>query len=133
MCAVVDACSDSSASGGPASLPCAVSCPYGSGISEFRVASQRDVVRTTMGSRPGDNLADVLFSYIFAEVLTRVRDLAEREGLLTRVPWADEMRGSVVPVAPSAASDAVSLHDVVWMDDLSLLLGVVSRAKFSLA
>ena len=82
---------------------------------------QRDVVCTTLGSRPGDNLADVLFTYLFAEVLHQIRRLAAAAGLLTRLPWCQDMRGSVTPVRADLASSTVDLHDVTWMDDLSLL------------
>ena len=69
----------------------------------------------------GDNLADVLFTYLFAEVLHQVRCAAEEDGLLTSLPWSPAMRGSVLPVSESEASTTASLHDVTWMDDLSLL------------
>ena len=88
----------------------------------FRMQSQTDIVATSQGSRPGDNLADVLFFYVFSAVLREVREAAALEGLLTTVPWCEDMRGSVCPVPADALSERLPLHDVAWMDDLSLLL-----------
>ena len=87
----------------------------------FRLERQQDIVHTTLGSRPGDNLADVLFPYLFADVASCVRSIAEAEGLLARLPWSPDMIGKVLPIPASDTSESVPLHDVTWMDDVSLL------------
>ena len=88
----------------------------------FRLPQQRDVVSTTLGSRPGDCLADVLFFYVFSTVLQEVRERADAAGLLTKVAWHKEMFDNPMTVPATAANSDLSLHDVTWMDDLSLLM-----------
>ena len=58
----------------------------------------------------------MLFFYVFAAVLADVRAAASEAGLITSLPWSDDMRDNPVPV-PCAAEGAVPLHDVSWMDD----------------
>ena len=84
----------------------------------FRLPEQLDVVRTSLSSRPGDNLADVLCFYLFADVLREVRQV----GLLASVPWCEAMLGSVFQLPSGVPTVPLPLDAVAWMDDLSLLL-----------
>ena len=94
----------------------------------FRLQPQQDIAATTLGSRPEDNLADVMFFYVFAAVLAEVREAAASDGLLTHVSWREDMRGSIRPLPATAVCGSLPLHDVVWMDDLSLLLSSETAA-----
>ena len=73
----------------------------------FSLPGQGDVVRTCLGSRPGDGLADILFSLVFADVL---------------------VRGAVQETATASAQPDIGFLDVSWMDDLAIL-GPCSTAK----
>ena len=88
----------------------------------FRLPQQPDVVHTTLISRPGDCLADVLFYFVFAAVLREVRERASKVGLLSSVAWCGAMANNLTPVPACASSESLPVHDVTWMDDLSLLL-----------
>ncbi|CAE7897283.1 CFDP2 [Symbiodinium sp. KB8] len=72
------------------------------------------------GTRPGDNLADMLFSFLFAEVLQRIRSQLSDLGHLFQYPWNAEWHCSLE--RKSAAVDHLyGPSDVTWMDDLALL------------
>ena len=98
----------------------------------FRLPEQSDVVRTSLGSRPGDNLADVLFFYLFADVLREVRSKVREAGLLASVPWSQDMLCNVSRLPAGVPTVPLPLDAVAWMDDLSLLL-CFSRASEVLA
>ena len=86
----------------------------------FSLPGQRDTVETTLGSRPGDGLADVLFSLVFADVLAAIRgQLAEVPSLC--VPWHEAMRGQVAATPAQGATPGIGFLDVSWMDDLAIM------------
>ena len=84
----------------------------------FKLPGQSTVVSTSRGTRPGDNLADILFSFVFADVLAAIREVLEAEAQQHGVPWKPEMRGNVGLVDPSRPERFLSLHEATWMDDL---------------
>ena len=86
----------------------------------FRVGGQRDLVRTSLGVRPGDSLADCLFFFLFAEVLRDTRSRLRQQQLLLQVPWRCSMLGCV-HVCPQVPAENVALLDSVWMDDACLM------------
>ena len=88
----------------------------------FRLPHQSDVVATDLGTRPGDNLADLLFSYLFAAVLAKVKQSLLSEGIDVGLGWSERMRGSVVPVPADPSSAGVCLTDCTWMDDMCLMV-----------
>ena len=92
----------------------------------FRLPQQPDVVVTDLGTRPGDNLADLMFSYLFASVLSRVKDSLLSEGIDVSLPWHDAMRGSSLPVDGDPSSAGVRLTDCTWMDDMCLMVSTKS-------
>ena len=108
----------------------------------FRFRGGDKVVETGIGSRPGDNVADLVFSYLFACVLSDLKAHLQDAGILTCLPWDVTFQGEVQPISTldSAATD-LPVMDVTWMDDLSLMIrtrragdlpGVTSRAAAAL-
>ena len=87
----------------------------------FKLPGQNTVVATSRGTRPGDNLADILFSFVFADVLAAIREVLEVEARQHGVPWKPEMRGNVGLVDPSGPEKFLSLHEATWMDDLCVV------------
>ncbi|CAE7190193.1 unnamed protein product, partial [Symbiodinium necroappetens] len=76
------------------------------------------------GTRPGDNLADMIFSFLFAELLKNLRSRFASEGLSSSLPWDDKWlcAGPEIVSADTAGPDSVRPVDVTWMDDLALLV-----------
>ncbi|CAE7891072.1 unnamed protein product [Symbiodinium necroappetens] len=75
------------------------------------------------GTRPGDNLADLIFSFLFAELLQTLRRRFEKDGLSSALPWNDRWLGAGPEAAvASDATDVARPIDVTWMDDLALLV-----------
>ena len=75
------------------------------------------------GTRPGDNLADLIFSFLFAELLKTLRSRFEREGLSSTLPWDERWLGAgPEEVLGLAATGEERPIDVTWMDDLALLV-----------
>ncbi|OLP86094.1 hypothetical protein AK812_SmicGene32832 [Symbiodinium microadriaticum] len=87
----------------------------------FRFQGGQQIVRTGIGSRPGDNMADVCFSFIFAKVLASIREELESQGLLPELPWAPQMLGEIMPV-PAGTSGGLRALDTTWMDDATFLV-----------
>ena len=88
----------------------------------FRFQSGQQVVQTGIGSRPGDNLADICFSFIFAKVLRSVQESLNHHGLTPALPWSPDMPGNIFPVTAAAGSSIPAL-DATWMDDATFLIG----------
>ena len=89
----------------------------------FRFQGSEQVVHTRIGSRPGDNCADVAFGFLFAHVLRRVHDTILPLGCLPSLPWHPDMQGCVLPVH-KAPSCFLSPMDSTWMDDAALMVQV---------
>ena len=86
----------------------------------FRLPQQTDVVRTTLGSRPGDCLADVLFYFVFSTVLHEVRDRVGLAGMLVSVAWCPQMHNNLFPplrILPLRGCRCMMLRG--WMTCLS--------------
>ncbi|CAE7471111.1 unnamed protein product [Symbiodinium sp. CCMP2592] len=77
----------------------------------------------TSGTRPGDNLADVLFSMLFASILTNLRTAFRDAGLSVSIPWSDDLLCAApgTPL-PDQEGETARPIDVTWMDDLALLV-----------
>eukprot|EP00438_Fugacium_kawagutii_P018676 Skav217881 [mRNA] locus=scaffold67:50416:53766:- [translate_table: standard] len=83
----------------------------------FAIRGQTDCVRTEAGSRPGDSLADVVFSYVFADVLKEVHQQLDDQGLLQTIPLHPADTGGLLS---SSADATMSFLGATWMDDLSI-------------
>ncbi|CAE7242191.1 unnamed protein product [Symbiodinium sp. CCMP2592] len=72
------------------------------------------------GTRPGDSLADVVFSFLFSSVLRRVRDAILAEDISVSLPWHPSWARDLEATHPPAGE--LAPIDVSWMDDLALLI-----------
>ena len=57
----------------------------------FRFEKGSTVTETGIGTRPGDNLADIVFGFVFAKVLGQVRQQVESTCGLVTLPWNEDM------------------------------------------
>ncbi|CAE7834771.1 GIP [Symbiodinium sp. CCMP2592] len=87
----------------------------------FRFEHHEAVTETGIGTRPGDNLADIVFSFVFARVLHQVRTAVEQEVGIATLPWHSDMLANPWPVS-STATDSLAILDSTWMDDTALVL-----------
>ncbi|CAE7691238.1 unnamed protein product [Symbiodinium sp. CCMP2592] len=87
----------------------------------FRFEHSERITETGIGTRPGDNLADVVFSFVFARVLHQVRSAIDDAVGVTKVPWHSDMLDNPWPVA-SSPSGHLPLLDCTWMDDAALVI-----------
>ena len=88
----------------------------------FSLHGQDDQCRTTIGSRPGDSFADVVFGYTFARVLQSLESQLYERGLLDTFAQHDRLS----PFVPSVGKDPTPLLGAVWMDDLAICLSARS-------
>ena len=87
----------------------------------FRLPQEAELVVTHTGSRPGDSLSDLVFSFLFSRVLRQVRDSLQQAGALAKIPWCEAMEGSLEPVEADPNS-FLGVSDATWMDDLAMFL-----------
>ncbi|CAE7548123.1 unnamed protein product [Symbiodinium microadriaticum] len=87
----------------------------------FRFEHGETVTETSVGTRPGDNLADLVFSFVFARVLRQVRQSGEITDSVTRLPWHQTMLSNVLPCSQTSV-DTLQLLDCTWMDDSAFVL-----------
>ena len=93
----------------------------------FRFQGGRQVVQTAVGSRPGDNLADICFSLIFAKVLRAVQKDLQEKGLVPEIPWSPEMLNQLGQPEVIKTGTIPAL-DATWMDDATFLVSSPSAA-----
>ena len=86
----------------------------------FSWSQTSDLAVVRGGTRPGDNLADMLFSFLFAEVLHRIRRAIAEHGLACNLGWHPAWRHSLGSDLPPQTEGPGPI-DVSWMDDLALL------------
>ena len=89
----------------------------------FHVKGQEDSCRTRLGSRPGDCFADVIFSYLWCRILTRLQDQLSSLGIGEVFPKqtglvlkADEGDGPI---------EYCSFLGPTWMDDTCVCISDV--------
>ena len=87
----------------------------------FRFQGSQTVVKTGVGSRPGDNLADVCFSFIFAKVLEAIRRELREQGCLPTIPWREDMVDNL-EATDATNVDSVEVLDATWMDDATFFV-----------
>ncbi|CAE7696770.1 unnamed protein product [Symbiodinium sp. CCMP2592] len=87
----------------------------------FRFKAGPSLVQTGIGSRPGDNCADIIFSFLFSRVLQELsKDMAAR-GCTTQLPYHDSMRDDIFN-SGAVPPQSTDIFDATWMDDLALMM-----------
>ena len=85
----------------------------------FIVEDQEDVVRTELGSQPGDGFADVIFGFLWGRLLHKLEtDLTDLH-YLDSFPAEQGLRWNM---DTSADSSTVPFLGPTWMDDLCICL-----------
>ena len=88
----------------------------------FSLKGQMDQCRTTVGSRPGDSFADVVFGYTFARVLKTLESQLVAHNLLDHFASPTTLE----PFDPPSDASVVPLLGAVWMDDLAVCISADS-------
>ena len=83
----------------------------------FTVKGQGDVCRTTLGSRPGDCFADVIFSYLWGRILKRLQATLIGMNIDDKIP----MDASLSLLGPRSEASR-SFLGPTWMDDTCVCL-----------
>eukprot|EP00435_Cladocopium_sp_Y103_P056434 s522_g19.t1 len=86
----------------------------------WHIGDQLDVCCTTIGTRPGDALADVIFGYLWSRVLQTFKDAVAVSDAFDCFPADSDLR----VFGRSVATDQpdVAFMGPCWMDDLCLAL-----------
>ena len=87
----------------------------------FRLPQEDEVVVTHTGSRPGDSLSDLVFSFLFSKVLKQVRESLREAGAIAQIPWAASMTNNI-DALECAPDSWIGVTDATWMDDLVMFL-----------
>ena len=89
----------------------------------FALGREQGTALVTSGTRPGDNLADLIFSFLFSRILKELRDSFQREDISLCLPWCDRwLCAGPDEVSLETADQEARPIDVTWMDDLALLV-----------
>ena len=72
---------------------------------------------TQRGSRPGDTVADILFSFALSRLLQQITAVLKAEDILTIIPWS----GTRYSTAPTEPRTNIELLGPTWADDLCVL------------
>ena len=86
----------------------------------FQVRGQRDICRTSLGSRPGDCFADVIFSYLWGRILHRLQDQLCQLGLGEHIPMENGLR--LQRLDPQQGLPEQQFLGPTWMDDSFICL-----------
>ena len=85
----------------------------------FEVDHGSTLTQTNAGSRPGDPLADITFSFLFMKVMLKVRHDLEEAGVILSLDWCGNKT-----IHPSCSTTVVTeqLMEVIWADDLAIMI-----------
>ena len=86
----------------------------------FTVPAQTDVVKTHLGTRPGDAYADIVFGFLMARVLHAFQDQLQQHDVLSAFP--DVQTPAFFGRTCTAGPTPVPFVGPVWMDDLAVCL-----------
>ena len=84
----------------------------------FLVTGSDEVTEARRGSRPGDSMADLLFTIAFRHLLSKFQDTLRQEGVFTELWWSGRRE-------PIAMDDCLQRQEVlgpIWADDLAIML-----------
>ena len=86
----------------------------------FQIRGQEDHVTTTVGSRPGDSFADVIFGYAWSKLLHRLEDFMRNIGCLANYPhlhqWPPET------TFHENMETVIDFMGPTWVDDLCICM-----------
>eukprot|EP00435_Cladocopium_sp_Y103_P012460 s1027_g3.t1 len=84
------------------------------------ISGQSDACSTTIGSRPGDAFADIVFGYLWSRVLQTFREAVDAMDVFDRFPADSDLQ----VFGRSVATDNPEIHFMgpCWMDDLCIAL-----------
>lgn len=91
----------------------------------FRLGDQPDVVRTSLGSRPGDSFADVIFGFLWARLLRSYVEALDAHNVLEQIPICD--MPDITPIEATSADHHPFLGPN-WMDDLNVCIASSTNA-----
>ena len=83
----------------------------------FTTQSLPGLTVTTIGTRPGSCFADVFFNFLFAEVLTEIKETLGDSGVLTELRWCGKRS---LDMDTQNADCAAHVLETAWADDLAL-------------
>ena len=85
----------------------------------FEVDGIDQLTHTEAGSRPGDPLADITFSFLFSKVMQKVQKDLEEIGVLFALNWCGQRT-----LFPEDHTNTIttSLFEVIWADDLAIMI-----------
>jgi hypothetical protein len=86
----------------------------------FQLPNQKDFVATSMGTRPGDAYADVVFGFLLARVLRVFEEALARADVLSEIPIQHGPAFFDLEVPHTSTSQR--FLGPVWMDDMALCL-----------
>lgn len=78
----------------------------------FSVRGMQNLTQTTIGTRPGESLADLLFNFAFNEVLTEIYGKLKALGLTTQLPYSTSHT-----LHSDTYDDILDVIDASFMDD----------------
>eukprot|EP00435_Cladocopium_sp_Y103_P038730 s21_g10.t1 len=93
----------------------------------FRIGPDGPLVRTTIGSRPGDSYADVVFGLLWAKLLHRYEQLLIEHDVLEMIPVHDFPDLFTSPDSSESDVMRVPYLGPTWMDDLNVCLAADSN------
>ncbi len=88
----------------------------------FTSRHRAKIVESLAGSRPGDELADIVFGLVFHRILKKVTERLQDDLQLTPHVVQGAFDLSATPMMSPQAISLPELIDVVWADDLAMAL-----------
>jgi len=96
----------------------------------FHVGMQHDACRTSLGTRPGDCFADIVFSFLWARLLHRLEQMMSDNGILDSFPAEDGLR---LPATDVSECGTQSFLGPTWMDDTCIAFATDSAVTLEQA
>lgn len=94
----------------------------------FRLKDSSDISLTRKGSRPGDNMADLLFTFAFRKIMMRILDIVEAEGISMSFQGCGEAHPFPLQMEVQYSTKFRTLGPV-WADDLAILVETREASK----
>ena len=84
----------------------------------FMIPGCQELTEARRGSRPGDSMADLLFTIAFRHLLAKVQDQLRQEGVLVELWWT----GHKEPLQSSDLLHRLDMLGPIWADDLAVMV-----------